>query len=602
MPNLRTFLRHARTRWHNRRHAGREIPPYVGLTLDGEVVELTTPLPLPRLPFIRRLPWPSGPTSVSELRQVFEQLAQDPRIRGVRLKIHCHADAAVFQSLRTLLLNFRAGGKRVVAYCETFGPMQYYLACACDQIVMPPSAEWAVLGIQNEYVFFKDALDELGIGVDLVRVSPFKSAGEPFIQRDFSEEARQQAQALLDARFDEIVRGIAEGRRLEPARVRELINQAPLSAEQAVAAGLMDAALYEDELEAFLEPDWAARPSKPLPAWFNRLPTRWQAKLKEALPMDTREPALLPLQDVSDHLVRPLINYNEKHIGVVRIEGTIVRGHSVESPIPLPFLESGTAGSSSIAQVIRQAEADKRMAAVILFVNSPGGDSLASDLIAREVRRLQTQKPVVVYMGGVAASGGYYVATLAQRIIAQPMTLTGSIGVFALKPNTQAAFGKLKLHRTLLRQGEHAGLFSDATPLSEGERAALEGSVMRAYHDFKQLVAEGRKLDYETLEPLCGGRVWTGTMAHERRLVDVLGDFTQAIEAAQDLAALPSDKKTRVVVVEPPREFVLPKPFDARQMIGEVTREAAQIYADLRRTMSHTRLWALLPFNVSKSD
>ena len=597
MPNIRTSLRHARIRLHNRRYAKQDLAPWLGLTFDGEIVELATPLSLPRIPFIRRLPWPSGPASVSELRQLFEQMAQDSRVRGVRLKIQCHADPSVFQSLRTVLLNFRAAGKRIVAYSDTFGPFQYYLACACDQIVMPPSAEWGVLGMQNEYVFFKDALDQLGIGVDLVRVSPFKSAGEPFVRTHFSDDAREQAEWLLNARFEEMVRGIAEGRKLEPARVRELIDQAPLSAAQAVKLGLLDAALYEDELEKYLEPDWSARPPKPEPKWMKRLPTRWQAKLKEG-EQDEPEPALVPIQNVQGDLLRPIVDYSDKAIGVVRIEGTITRGSSVDSPIPLPFLDSGTAGSNSIAQMIRQAEADKNIAAVILYVNSPGGDSLASDLMAREVRRLQTKKPVVVYMGGVAASGGYYVAALAQRIVAQPMTITGSIGVFALKPNTQGAFGKLLLHRTLLKRGEHAGMYSDATPLSDGERAALEGSVARAYHDFKEIVAEGRKLAYDSLEPLCGGRVWTGEMALERQLVDVLGDFPRAVEEARVLAGLPGDKKTRAVLVEPPREFVLPRPFDARQAV----HEAAQIYAGLRQLVGQTRLWAMLPFGTPKSE
>jgi len=597
MPNLRTVLRRTRIRLHNRRHAKQEIAPWLAMSLDGEIVELPTPLALPRIPFIKRLPWPSGPASVSELRQLFEQLALDPRVRGVRLKIQCHADPSVFQSLRTVLLNFRAAGKRIVAYGDNFGPFQYYLACACDQIAMPPSAEWGVLGMQSEYLFFKDALDYLGIGVDLVRVSPFKSAGEPFVRTDFSDDAREQAEWLLNARFEEMVRGIAEGRKLAPARVRELIDQAPLSVAQAVELGLLDAARYEDELETYLAPDWATKPAKPTPTWIKWLPARWQAKLQKAMKEEPM-PALVPMQDVKGQLLRPLHDYSDKAIGVVRIEGTITRGSSIESPVPLPFLDSGTAGSTSVSQLIRQAEADKNIAAVILYVNSPGGDSLASDLIAREVRRLQSKKPVVVYMGGVAASGGYYVAALAQRIIAQPMTITGSIGVFALKPNTQAAFGKLLLHRTLLRRGEHAGMFSDATPLSEGEHAALEGSVARAYHDFKHIVAEGRRLDYDTLEPLCGGRVWTGEMALERKLVDVLGGFPQAVEEARVLGGLPSDKKTRAVLVEPPREFVLPKPFEAKQAI----REAAQVYADVRELVIQTRLWALLPFGTSKSS
>jgi protease-4 len=589
MPTLRTKIQRARNRFANWRRAKREVAPYIALSINGELAEFPVPSPLPKIPFIKKwLPIPSGPTSVSELRRTFEQLAHDPRVKGVRLKLNCSADASLYQSLRKILLDFRAQGKRIVAYGESFGAFQYYLACACDEIVMLPSAEWGVLGFQSEYVFFKDALDQLGIGVDLVRVSPFKSAGDQFVQTDFSEDSRKQAEWLLDARFEELVRGIAEGRKLEPERVRDLINQAPFSAPQAVQHGLLDAALYEDELERYISPESAERKPDDPPRWFKALPAQWQAKLKEQMG-DEPAPALAPYADVRKSLLIPYIEYANKVVGVVRIEGTIASGNSIESPLPIPFIGGQIAGSNTIAQAIRQAEQDKNVAAVILYVDSPGGSSLASDVMAREVRRLMLKKPVVAYMGGVAASGGYYVSALANCIVAQPMTMTGSIGVFAMKPNTHEAYDKLLLHRTLLKRGQNAGMFSYATPLSESERAAIENSVSRTYHEFKQIVAEGRKLDYDALEPLCGGRVWTGEMAHERQLVDALGDFPAALEKARELAKLPEDKKVCAVLISPPKEAVLPRAFEKAGAIKDLLSSLEE----MRALLLHTRVWAM---------
>ncbi len=566
-------MRTLRMRYKNWRRGRHTLAPYVLLALSGEVVQFPHPSPFARIPFADRLHLPisDSPWSVSELRRVFETLSSDARIKGVVLEMGPSADPSIFQSLYKLIRDFRATGKRIIAYAESFGPFQYYLASACDEIIMPPSAEWMVLGFQSEYVFLKDALDEIGVGFDVVRVSPFKSAGDQFVRNDFSEDARAQAEWLLDARYDELLRGIAEGRRLSVDRVRELIDSAPFNAREAVTHGLIDAALYEDELALHLVPEstdktlevkdnnWRERLFQQL---MTRLPPQVQSQLKEYLNED--DDAVIGLYgEVEDSLLIPQFEYEDKRIGVIKIEGTIVPGNSFNSPLPIPLFGERVAGSGTIGQIIRRAEKDDNLAAVILYVDSPGGSALASDLIAREVRRLKAKKPVVAYMDGVAASGGYYVAALANCIVAQPLTITGSIGVISLKPNTQGTFDKLKLHRVLLKRGERAGLMSDATPLSDDQRQALERTIAHTYMEFKDIVAEGRGLAVDTLEPLCGGRVWTGEMAKEHQLVDVLGDMTVAIDKARELANLKSGKRVRAVILTPPRKFILPLAFVA---------------------------------------
>jgi protease-4 len=553
----------------------RHVPRYVLITLSGEISEIPVQRSPLRLPFVKRF-LPPDPLSVSVVRRILEQIALDPRVEGVVLKIECMASAATYQSLRTVLQEFRAHGKRLIAYANSFGPFQYYLACACDQIIMPPSAEWGVIGFLREYLFYKDALERAGIGVDVINVSPYKSAFDQFVRTDFSAESRAQAEWLLDAQYGELVHGIAEGRKLSPEQVRALIDAAPYGARDAALRGLLDGALYEDELETYLAPQPGESPVDEPKA---------------------RPRRVLELYDeVAGTLLIPYQAYAPKLIGVVRVEGTIVEGKSqnLPLPVPVPFLGNRFSGSESVTQALRHAAEDEHIAAVVLYVDSPGGGVLASDLIAREVRKLREKKPVVAYMSGVAASGGYYVSALAQRIIAQPLTITGSIGVISMKPNLHEAEGKLSLHRVTLKRGERAGLYSTSEALDADDYAAVASTIARAYDDFKRLVAEGRKLDVADLEPISGGRVWTGAMAKARGLVDELGDFTVALRQAQELAGLPADRRARAVSIMPPRKFMLPALPTPQAHFDGLDR--------LVRLLAHVHAWALLPWQPPLSD
>ena len=527
--SLRNFLR-----------ARRSLSSHVLIDLSGQIEELPTAEAglLPKLA-ARAGVGGEASLSVASLRSRFERLASDRRVRGVVLRIECEASPAVYQSLRAEIERFRASGRRVIAYAERLDPFQYYLACACDAIVMPPSAEWGVVGVAGEYIFFKDLLARLGIGVDVVNVSPYKSAGDTWARAEFSPEARAQAESLLDARFDELVRGIAAGRAMTNERARAWIDAAPLGAREACAAGLIDAALYEDELEGWLA---TASPIEPV-------------RRRRAAPR------ILENWHDAEKTIRLSPRPGQaRGVGVVAIEGMIVRGQGMRSPIPLPILGSSTAGSTAVVQALRRAERDESIAAIVLFVNSGGGDALASDLIAREVRRVRTKKPVVAYLSSVAASGGYYVAALAQRIVAQPQTITGSIGVITIKPNTRGAFEKLNLHRESIARGANALLYSDASPLDEHSRGALERGMRRVYDDFKAIVAEGRGLvNDESLEEICGGRVWTAEQARERGLVDELGGFDVAVRIAAERAGLSAGgRRVGWRRVEAGRRTVLP--------------------------------------------
>jgi protease-4 len=465
---------------------------------------------------------------------------------------------ATLQSLRDEMAQIRAGGKRVIAYVLTPDMAGYYVACAADEIVMPPSATLMILGLRVEIQFLKDALAKVGLAAEVEAVSPYKSAGEQFVRSDISPENREQLERLLDARFAEMLRAISAGRNKQLDEVRALIDAAPLSARAALDAGLVDALRYEDELE-------------------------------QHLTSTDRAPIILDWGQAHKALQLTPARYHRKLVGVVSVEGVIATGNSRSLPVPLPLIGGKQAGADSVAQALRQAERSRRIAAINIYVNSPGGDAFASDLIWREVLRVSDKKPVVVAMGDAAASGGYYVAAPASAIVAQPGTITGSIGVVLLRPIAAGLFERAGINPVTLSRGAHSGILSIAEPPTDDERQALRDLLFDSYTEFKRRVRQGRELAEEQLEPIAGGRVWLGQEALELGLVDRLGGLPEALLHAQELAGLAPDRAAPLLLLRgerthlPPQTFPNDKPIDL----------ARELEAALR-----PRIWALLPFEM----
>jgi protease-4 len=277
----------------------------------------------------------------------------------------------------------------------------------------------------------------------------------------------------------------------------------------------------------------------------------------------------------------PPVRRERRLVGVVRVEGAIVAGPSRRSPVPLPLIGGSQAGSDSIIKALRQAERDRRVAAVVLHIDSPGGDAFASDLIWREALRLSRSKPLVVSMGDVAASGGYYVAAPARKIVAQRATMTGSIGVIMAKAVTTGAYEKLDARWDTVQRGAHADLYSGLSAWEGDKRTAVEQSLQHVYQEFKQRVAEGRSIPLERLDDLAGGRVWTGEQALAHGLVDALGDFDTAVEAACAAASLPTDGSVPTVTVSEPSRPLLAEPIKgAEALLGLMLRSQALLWAD----------------------
>ncbi|MGB1252942.1 MAG: signal peptide peptidase SppA [Candidatus Promineifilaceae bacterium] len=506
---------------------------YIVLPIGGTLPERSST----RRGFIeRQLPLPAPDLSIQTLQFTFKRIQEADNVPGVVILLQpLAAGLASLQSLRAAIMRLRDAGKRVVIYTPYLTIPSYYIGSVADMLIVPPSAEFQVLGLQTESRYFKDALAQVGIKTDVVAVSPYKSAGSSFSESTMPEQERAQLSWLLDENFDMLTADMADGRNLSQAQLQDLINDAPFGADRAYAEGLVDALAYDDEISTLIAKRWPPVEKKS---------KRKQSKSNASKPKRAK---LIKLGNARKQMIQQVRPVADKHIGVINIEGAIM----MEAVAPLiPFSPVSTAAQRSLVPLLRHAAQDEQMAALILHINSPGGDALASDLIWREVDRIRPKKPIVVYMNNVAASGGYYIAAGGSTIISQPGTMTGSIGVIITRPAISGMFDKLNINQVALKRGENAGLYRGSAPWSADEQEVVRKRLIATYDQFKDVVAQGRNLPVEELDPICEGRVWTGRQARAHKLVDEHGDFLTAIEAARKLANIPDgvDVQTRTMV------------------------------------------------------
>lgn len=550
---LRRFLRHSGRAvsqgWQRlicgmfnlrRRFFRKRLDGFVVFTLDREVAERAPDEPW----WYGYIPGRKTPLSLEGIHDALRRIATDPAVKGIIfLGKSPGMTLAQAQSFAALLRRFRewdatenpqAPRKQILFHLEQISAPLYVAACAADQIFITPLTGWEVVGLRTTPLFLKDTLAKIGVEMDVVQIAPWKSALDTFARSDMSPEFAEQLNWLFDSWYQDITEAIAAGRNQTGDQIKALIDGAPWDAQQALSHGLVDGIAYEDELPEQLG-------TAETPAQFQPY-----AKIQGLL------------------LRRPRVG-SSKHIGILYMQGSIMPGESQSQPIDLPILGRETLGSSTAQQQIRAARQDESVAAVVVHVDSPGGSALASDLIWRELQLLQKEKPVVVYMGNVAASGGYYIAMGAQHIVAQSATLTGSIGVITGKAVTAGAFAKLDVNRAVIQRGDHAGLYADDHHWTENEREKIEESVAYVYEVFKNRVAVGRNLPYTTLDAIANGRVWTGAQAMEHQLVDALGDFQLAVDKACALVDLPTDGTVRTQLISTPKRPLLAEPVHALQ-------------------------------------
>jgi protease-4 len=486
--------------------------------------------------------------------------------------------------IRDTLADFRSSGKPVYAYMEYGTNKEYYLATACDRIYVAPIGDLFIVGLAADVMSLGGSLDKLGVKADFYQIGKYKTAPEQYTRKEMSEASREVINSLLDEFFGRYVSTIAATRKKSVEDVRALIDNAPLGAWEAKAAGLIDDAKYRDEVEDELK---------------RRLGYKDSDKLRKVRESDYR--------GVSPESVG--LGKGER-IALIFASGPIGGGSSDDGSA----FSSQSTGSDTVVKALNDARDDKTIKAIVLRVDSPGGTSYASDVIWHAVEKAKAQKPVVVSMSDVAASGGYYISATASKIIAQPSTITGSIGVYAGKPVIKGFYDWLGINNEYVLRGKQAGMFRETEPFNADERAKFETMLRSFYYDdFLPKVAKGRGKDVEYIDSIAQGRVWTGTQAKERGLVDEFGGMDKAVEVAKGLANIPADQGVRRVVFPAPRPFLQQwlggSRDDSASAKAREQRAAIEstLPADMRRALRYMSIlenmkrgetMAMLPFDL----
>jgi protease-4 len=468
-----------------------------------------------------------------DLLDALRRARQDQRVTALVARLGGRGiGLAAVQELRRAVRDLAEAGKATIAWADSFGEfsagnVQYYLATAFDSIWLQPSGDLGLTGIAMERVYLRGALDKIGADFQVAKRHEYKSAAEQLTERGFSGPAREETDRLAASITDQICAAIAERRNLTADKVRRLIDSGPFLAVQAQAHGLVDHLGYRDEVYS------AVRKQAGPDAVLQYLGRYQRGKL---LAEKARRFATAPVGLTGTGPGR------EPVVALIFATGPIRRGRSGRSPIG-----GGSMGSDTISAAIRTAAQDEHARAIVLRVNSPGGSYVASDTIWREVVRARAGgTPVVVSMGDVAASGGYYISMAADVIVAQPGTVTGSIGVLTGKPVLGDALGRVGVTSDRVQQGAHAAMFSQQRPFSEDEWALVNDWLDHIYADFTGKVAQGRGMTQPQVHEVARGRVWTGADAAERGLVDELGGLDRAAAIARTRAGLPATAQLRV--------------------------------------------------------
>jgi len=461
-------------------------------------------------------------TVLIDIVRLIRRASRHSSIDGLLLSLrHTHMGWAQAEEIKSALAEMIQCGKLVYSYLEQPGNRDFYLVSESTRVIMPPAALLDLVGLRGEVFFFRKALDQLGVEAELFSVGRYKSAGEMFQRMSLSEASREMLDSILSDFHSRLVASVAQRTGVAVREAEHLIDCGPYSARKAQEKGLIDGIVYEYELKDFAEKE------------VGRLHTVPAAKFK-----------------TGEGRIRRWLTFRRPQIAVIEAEGMISTGESRRGSGRRPIL-----GSRTLVEQLRDVRKRKRVKAVILRLNTPGGSGLASDLIWREVRLTDEKKPVIASFGNVAASGGYYVAAACRMILASESTLTGSIGVIGGKFNLKGLFQSLGITVDEVAKGVRAGYTSIARPFREAEAAAFRDQLVEFYEElFLKRVSEGRSLDPETTRAAAGGRVWTGNQAMARKLIDRIGGLLEALEAAKSEAGL-SDRRTRIVIYTPRRSL-----------------------------------------------
>jgi protease-4 len=505
---------------------------------------------------------------LNDIVRVLRKAGEDEQVSGILLDLNVmNMGTATTEEIRNALVDFKKTGKFMISYAEDYSQKAYYLASVSDKIYLNPAGSLEFKGLSGQVMFLKGLLSKLEIEPQIIRHGKFKSAVEPLILDKMSAASREQTFSFISSMWNHMLQGISDSRKISVAQLSAIADSMKVhSPEEAVSLRLADKLLYKDQLIDELMAKTGAKENKDL--------------------------SLMTLGKYSDATGKNASGNSKDKIAVIYALGDIVGGEG----------DDQTIGSESISKAIRKARLDKNVKAIVLRINSPGGSALASDVIWREVVMAKKAKPVVASMGDVAASGGYYIACGASRIIASPNTITGSIGVFGIVPNMQKFFNnKLGITFDRVKTNAYSDYISGTRPMTEMERKFLTRDIETIYKTFTSHVAQGRGMTVAQVDSIGQGRVWSGTDAKRIGLIDEFGGIEVAVKAAAKLAKLDKYRVTELPEQKDPFTMILEE-FSNEGYSRFIKSELGDnyVYLDYIRKISQMKgVQARLPFEFS---
>lgn len=529
------------------------------LHLEGDLPE-QPPLQLP-IPFLEQ----QQPMTMLETWRLLRKAAADPHIKALVLEPGgLSVGWAKLEELHDDVAAFKKSGKPVFAYLRGATAREYYVATAADRIFMSQEDELDLKGLRAELMFVKGTLDKLGVQMEFEHAGKYKDAPDMFTRTSPTPETLEVTGQILDQYFGDLVRTIADARKRQPDQIRALIDEGPFVGNEALNGGLVDGLIFEDEM-------------------YGKLKEQLKGEIKRVGEQDY---ALAPVSGVE----------GSTRIAYIVGQGDITRGSS--------HGDSGDDGitATSMVKRMREVENDSSIKGVILRIDSPGGDGIASDDILHEAKVLSSRKPMIISMSDLAASGGYFIAMTGDPIVAYPNTLTGSIGVFFGKVDLKGLYDKIGLSTTTLTRGKFADIEAENRPLTDEERAKLRREIDVFYHGFVERVATGRKKPYDQIEPLAQGRVWVGEQAKQNGLIDELGGLDRAIEMVKQKARIPASEKITLVTYPARRtlwEMLWSRSDDSAEVEALIqTKVQALVGRFPIRAFMHGGILELLPYTI----
>ena len=507
---------------------------------------------------------------LNQILKDLEKAKTDENIEGIFMKLGAvSAGIATLGEIREAMLDFKESGKFIYAYSDTYTQKSYYRASVADSIFMTPEGMFLFNGMSAEVMFYKNALEKVGVEMQVIRHGSYKGAVEPFLRDDLSDENREQIESYVGALWGKIVEDISVSRDISVEKLNQIADElTTIDSDQLVETGMIDGLIYYDEMLSLMK---------------GKLGVEEEDDLKS-----------VSLKSYKDVPVKEKKEYSKNKVAVIYAMGSVVNGNAGE----------GYISSERISKAIRKARRDKAVKAIVFRINSGGGSGLASDVIHREVMLAAKEKVVVASMGDVAASGGYYIAAPADTILAGPGTITGSIGVFGLFPNVQELMNdKIGVTTDVVKTNENANILSAMDPLDPDERVIIQKMIDDFYINFVNIVAEGRGKSYEEIDAIAGGRVWAGSDALELGLIDMYGGLEKSIEVAAEMAGLEDYRVQSLPRLEDPMAAIM------KQLTGgSIVRTDRILKRELGESYRHYRkiqeiqnmhgIQAIMPYEI----